>query len=311
MSLAENSGVPNPLLSVLIGALLLLGLLTLCLCLLARGRWLPAGLGWTMVLLAAVDASGRWPPAWIEALRGGAVLWLAAGIMLLALSAMLAAADIRARMQLGAHRQAEQAAAVERERIAADLHDDLGAKLLTIVHTSHSDRIAVMGREALEEMRLSVRGLTTGSVDINDALADWRSEAISRLEPAAIELDWPLDAPLPQVRVGARSLVQATRILREALSNVIRHSRASRCVVQASCQGQRLQLTIADNGIGFDPIAAASAAGGLGLANMQQRARHQQGQCLIDSRPGQGCRVALSLPLERPPMGKGRHSSTA
>ena len=61
----------------------------------------------------------------------------------------------------GAHDAAEQAAALagERARIAQDLHDDLGAKLLTIVHTSESERISTLAREALEEMRLSVRGL--------------------------------------------------------------------------------------------------------------------------------------------------------
>ncbi len=59
----------------------------------------------------------------------------------------------------------------ERKRIAADLHDDLGAKLLTIVHTSESERISTLAREALEEMRLSVRGLTGKPVRLEDAWA--------------------------------------------------------------------------------------------------------------------------------------------
>jgi hypothetical protein len=66
----------------------------------------------------------------------------------------------------------EQVTEKERKRIAGDLHDDLGAKLLTIVHTSESERISTLAREALEEMRLSVRGLTGKPMRLADALAD-------------------------------------------------------------------------------------------------------------------------------------------
>ena len=75
----------------------------------------------------------------------------------------------------------------ERKRIAADLHDDLGAKLLTIVHTPASGPHLDAGREALEEMRLSVRGLTGKPVHLADALADWRAEVVMRLGQANIE----------------------------------------------------------------------------------------------------------------------------
>ena len=70
----------------------------------------------------------------------------------------------------------EEVTQKERKRIAADLHDDLGAKLLTIVHTSESERISTLAREALEEMRLSVRG-PTGKAGAPDRRAgDWRAE---------------------------------------------------------------------------------------------------------------------------------------
>src|SRR5262249_19330193 len=74
----------------------------------------------------------------------------------------------------------EQVTEKERKRIAADLHDDLGAKLLTIVHTSESESISTLARDALEEMRLSVRGLTAKPLNVTDALADWRAETVSR-----------------------------------------------------------------------------------------------------------------------------------
>jgi signal transduction histidine kinase len=78
----------------------------------------------------------------------------------------------------------------ERKRIASDLHDDLGAKLLTIVHTADATRVPQLAREALEEMRLSVRGLAGRPVRLDDALADWRAEIIGRLTQARIETLW-------------------------------------------------------------------------------------------------------------------------
>ncbi len=104
-----------------------------------------------------------------------------------------ATAEIERNFRQLAELKVEQITEKERKRIAADLHDDLGAKLLTIVHTSESDRISTLAREALEEMRLSVRGLTGKPVRLADAMGDWRAEVIGRLGQAGIDGEW--DAP--------------------------------------------------------------------------------------------------------------------
>ncbi len=101
-----------------------------------------------------------------------------------------ATAEIERNFTQLAELRVEKVTERERKRIAADLHDDLGAKLLTIVHTSDSERISTLAREALEEMRLSVRGLTGKPVQLIDALGDWRAEVVSRLGQAGIEADW-------------------------------------------------------------------------------------------------------------------------
>ncbi|MFM7506200.1 MAG: sensor histidine kinase, partial [Rubrivivax sp.] len=79
-----------------------------------------------------------------------------------------ATSEIERNFRQLAELKVEQVTEKERKRIAADLHDDLGAKLLTIVHTSDNDRISSLAREALEEMRLSVRGLTGRPVRLAD-----------------------------------------------------------------------------------------------------------------------------------------------
>jgi hypothetical protein len=101
-----------------------------------------------------------------------------------------ATAEIEHNFAQLAELRVEQVTEKERKRIAADLHDDLGAKLLTIVHTSEASASRRSAREALEEMRLSVRGLTGKPMRLADALADWRAETVLRLGQANIEADW-------------------------------------------------------------------------------------------------------------------------
>ena len=194
----------------------------------------------------------------------------------------------------------EQVTERERKRIAADLHDDLGAKLLTIVHTSDSERISTLAREALEEMRLSVRGLTGKPVKLIDALGDWRAEVVSRLTQSGVQGEWssPSDEEVPHT-LSSRAYVQTTRILREAVSNIIKHSGASQCVVRCTIAQGDFQLVIQDNGKGIPMELDGRLDKGHGMASMKGRAKQLQGQCLVESGPGYGTVIRLTLPLER------------
>jgi signal transduction histidine kinase len=192
----------------------------------------------------------------------------------------------------------EQVTERERKRIAADLHDDLGAKLLTIVHTSDSERISTLAREALEEMRLSVRGLTGKAVRLGDAMGDWRAEVVSRLAQAGIEGEWEAPEDLPQ-RLSARAYVQTTRILREATSNIIKHSNATLCSMRCTIADGDLLFVVQDNGDGIAQEIDGRLDRGHGLASMKNRAKQLQGQCLVESSPGYGTVIRLTVPLDR------------
>jgi two-component system sensor histidine kinase UhpB len=191
----------------------------------------------------------------------------------------------------------EQVTEKERKRIAADLHDDLGAKLLTIVHTSESDRISSLAREALEEMRLSVRGLTGKPMRLADALADWRAETVSRLGQANIEIDWRSPAEETDEVLAARGYVQTTRILREAVSNIIKHSGASHCKVRCAISDRQFGINIQDNGRGIPMELDGKLDRGHGMSSMKHRAKQMHGQCLVESGPGYGTVIRLTLPL--------------
>ncbi len=191
----------------------------------------------------------------------------------------------------------EQVTEKERKRIAGDLHDDLGAKLLTIVHTSESERISTLAREALEEMRLSVRGLTGKPMRLADALADWRAETVLRLGQANIEVDWRSPPEETDQLLPARGFVQTTRILREAVSNIIKHSGASHCKVRCTISDRQFGLTVQDNGKGIPMELDGKLDRGHGMSSMKHRAKQMQGQCLVESGPGYGTVIRLTLPL--------------
>lgn len=252
-------------------------------------------------------------PAWLSLMMPLAFLTLGLRMLYVEMHSLrLADAEIRALVERRvaestaeaernfsamAELRVEQVTERERKRIAADLHDDLGAKLLTIVHTSESDRISTLAREALEEMRLSVRGLTGRPVRLIDALGDWRAEVVSRLGQANIGADWQGPAEeLPQT-LPARTYVQTTRIVREAVSNIIKHSGAARCAFACRVQDGDFVLTIQDNGRGIPMELDGKLDRGHGMASMKSRAKQLQGQCLVESGPGYGTVIRLTIPL--------------
>jgi len=209
-----------------------------------------------------------------------------------------ATAEIERNFRQLSELRVEQITERERKRIAADLHDDLGAKLLTIVHTSESERISTLAREALEEMRLSVRGLTGRPVKLADALGDWRAEVVNRLAQAGIEGEWSAPDDLPQT-LSARAYVQTTRILREATSNIIKHSGASNCSITCRVAEGDFVLIVQDNGEGIPLELDGRLDRGHGMASMKHRAKQLQGQCLVESGPGYGTVIRLTVPLDR------------
>ena len=190
----------------------------------------------------------------------------------------------------------------ERERIADDLHDDLGAKLLSLVHASGQADTAVtaLAREALDEMRLSVRNLKAQPLPVADVVADWRAETVSRLTGAGIEVDWDAHLPADVRLLPVRASAQLTRVLREAVSNIIRHSGATHCRVLLQVTGSELQLEIEDNGCGLDTQAVAASLGH-GLPNIERRVRRLGGAHRLATGGMGGVLLMVRLPLEPPP----------
>ncbi len=192
-----------------------------------------------------------------------------------------------------------QAKQQERQRIASDLHDDLGAKLLTIAQATDSDRVAGLARQALDEMRLSVRGLTGEPAAAQDVLADWRAETVTRLAAAGFSAGWDADEPPPGLVLPARTHVQLTRVLREAVSNAIRHSGGTQCRVRIAFGEGSMSLEVEDDGHGMRDARARSGVGH-GLPNIERRVRNLAGRHSFSVGPLGGSLLQLAVPLEMP-----------
>ena len=187
-----------------------------------------------------------------------------------------------------------QATLAERERIYGDLHDDIGARLLGMIHSAESLEQADRARAVLQDLRDVVtrsRG-TPGS--LSDTLAEIRGETSQRLAAAGISLNWEINDDLPDPELDTARALHLHRIVREAISNVIRHARASDVRVRMKVIGGKLCLDLTDDGGGRDP---APTSKGRGLDNMRERAAELEGN--IDWKPGTqgGTKVLLTMPL--------------
>jgi signal transduction histidine kinase len=94
----------------------------------------------------------------------------------------------------------------------------------------------------------------------------------------------------------AERSVELVQVMREALSNAVRHARASSISISGQLDGARLVLKVADDGVGFN-LAAGSATGHHGLRNMTNRSRVLDGYLYIQSEPGRGTTISLTVPV--------------
>ncbi len=195
----------------------------------------------------------------------------------------------------------QTAAHAERERIYRDLHDDLGAMLLSLSIRAKDPRDAELARSALRNLRDVVSQAGQQQFPLHDLLADWRAEISGRLHDAGLNLHWQQAEDLPNLAVSATAALHLGRILREAISNVVHHARASQVTLQidgTESLPPMLQVTVSDDG------TARAQAPGRGMRNMRSRAALLQGTVTWDFGE-HGCRVQLALPQSgltcRPP----------
>ena len=198
----------------------------------------------------------------------------------------------------------DSAVSAERERIYSDLHDDVGAKLLDLIYRAESPENAALARSALKDLRDVVSRARGEPASLLEALSEMESEARTRLEAADISLNWRQDDDIVERRLDAAQHLHLFRIVREAISNVIRHAHAHALSVRLAVIAQILRIEIKDDGVG---ISNEGHGDGRGKSNMRKRADELAGHITWRDGTMGGTRVLLSLPLEREavPASKG------
>ncbi len=195
-------------------------------------------------------------------------------------------------------------------RTADDLHDDIGAKMSSIAlmvdMAGRSGRLTEEERQRLAEAAQSARQVVDDLRDtvwLIDAGHDQLSDLILRMEKVARHMLQgtghriirPDAAAVPPAALGMEMRRHVLMIFKEALHNTLRHSQASHVEALIDVRGGTLAFEVTDDGQGFNEAAVEA---GHGLASMRRRARRIGGHLDVDSQPGQGTSVRLSVQIK-------------
>lgn len=203
------------------------------------------------------------------------------------------------------HQERQIAVNIERQRLLRDMHDGVGGMLTHLLLDLREHRLGDAEIEqhlqaALDDLRNIASAIDADQEPLDEALTIFHERMRVRLARSAITLDWRCQLPLPAPSLDARRLLNLQRLLQEGIANALRHSGASRIeLVAKAMTDNTLLITLRDDGAGFDPASAKSALGeGRGLINMRRRAEQMGGKLRIESAPGQGTRLLLTIPVQ-------------
>ena len=210
--------------------------------------------------------------------------------------------------------ESEHALEQERARVARDLHDELGAGLTeigllgslmgnpAIPASAKSGYLGTLGdvsRSLVSALDEIVWAINPDYDSVDDLAGYLWLQAQRLLQPAGIECSPVKPVAIPSRRLGSRSRHSLLLAFKEALNNVIKHSRATRVDLDVRMEQENLVVSIADNGTGI-PDADAPLPGSQGVAGMRERMHDHGGECKIFTGPDGGTVVTLTLPLRSP-----------
>jgi len=199
---------------------------------------------------------------------------------------------------------AASAVALERRRIAQDLHDGVASQLVGILSSLDQEvpqqqALGLALEQCLLDIKMTVDGIDCADQNVLEVLGSLRYRVRRPLDRLGITLVWDMEMCSALENIRGPAAQQLLRIAQECLSNVMRHAQASvvtvvcRFVAEAGC----MEFSVMDNGVGFPPVLDADASG-KGLENMHRRARAIGGDISIARQAGGGTCVKLTLPME-------------
>ncbi len=257
----------------------------------------------------AIDADGHWSPTElvvvVHVVRPLLLRWWSISLMaLLLLAAVIAFVRYRERRL----REVMQV----RDRIALDLHDEVGSTLSSIVlfstavaRTTHDlpdkatsllQRIKDNSTKAMESMNDIVWSVDPEHDALSDVVARMRAFAQPLCEARDIELEVDIPPGLLARKLGMTGRKNLYLIFKEAVNNAVKHAQCDRIQVSMWQEGDDLVLRVADNGRGITASNGEAALGGNGLDNMRKRAGEMRGSCECNLVAEGGTEVLLRFP---------------
>lgn len=238
-------------------------------------------------LALIVPGAGRLPGYRLEYADAGRKLFSLRDADLAAeLSAMLANA-------LESREAYEKGVSEERERIARDIHDNIGVQLMGALHSKDYGRKDMMIRETLTDLRDIINNASNPDLPFDEMLADLRSQISEHLFAAGVGMEWQVECTQPAV-LPLATVHTLRSVVREAVQNALKHGQAKTIRITVRLDEGAIAVSIADDGRGYDP---GSVQTGNGLANMQARVTSLHGRFNVAS-GADGTRIEAQIPVD-------------
>jgi signal transduction histidine kinase len=192
----------------------------------------------------------------------------------------------------------EQGAQEERHRIQRDLHDDVAARLLSLIHQTREPVISKVARSALRGLRDVIHLLGAEEMLLEDVITDIEAGVREQLAGLDVQLEWHSAASLPTVMLSSQQQINLQRIAREAISNALKHAHPEHIAIRIDLESNELCLRVSNDG------AITEISGwipGRGVNNIKYRVAemggsHKWGIEQLDANR-QYCCLAVCVPL--------------
>ncbi|MCK7547522.1 sensor histidine kinase [Marinobacter koreensis] len=186
----------------------------------------------------------------------------------------------------------------ERARVARDLHDDVGARLLSVIYRADDATVAQLARDCLKELRGVIQGLQKQTASLEQSFQRWQGELGERCDLFGLQLTMRLGRAAAQQILTPRTERNLERIFREFLTNTLKHANARQVSIAMDYQDDFLTVECRDDGQGIRSIDLERAMG-IGLYGIRERCEELDGQLAWFCPITGGTGLALRIPLNK------------
>ena len=184
---------------------------------------------------------------------------------------------------------------MERQRVARDLHDDVGARLLSIIYRTEGSELNSIARESLHELRDVIQGLQKEAVAAEQSFSRWHLEARERCEQAGVQLSATLAPSAAKIILTSRAERNLGSIVREFITNALRHANASCVAITLQSRDNNMVLDASDDGTGWRADMSSSNFG-IGLHSIRARCEELGGHMALYCPVHSGAAIRCVIP---------------